>query len=61
MGKRSRNIKLDNEWKTSYCREATSIIEDLYVFIGEQIPPKLNQRILRLKAASVIDVYVPPF
>jgi hypothetical protein len=69
MGKHSRNLRLDNEWKGNYCAEATGIIVDLVNALGghQKLSPELLRRINRLKAASKLydelirqrNVFVP--
>lgn len=66
MGKKNRNLRLDNEWKHNYCKEATGIIIDLAKLV-QNMPDDLKRRINRLKAASAIydqiqknsEVFIP--
>ena len=57
MGRRSRDIRLHNEWLTNYAKESTGIIMALLAELakdGKALPEALTTRIKRLRAAGAL-------
>lgn len=57
MGRKSRALREELEWRGKYCKEATGIIMDLMAEFRKSnlfLPPEMMQRISRLRQATAV-------